>query len=302
MENQLGVYEIKFPNGEFYIGSSYGKHGIEGRWNEHKRGSRDSPKYLQEQASLCGGWKDEWFKILKIVKNKHRALLWEQAHIHKFWPLNNKNKFLLNRKRDITIIINFPNLSGENNPMFGKKQSDETKRKISEANTGKIRTEEQKNKLKENAPKNTTHAAKITENDVREIRKLYIENFTIENILKNFNITRATLQRIINYVSWRHIDPEQKDSYLILVAEKRKQNKIGSNNPFFNKKHSEETKKNIKEKSKLIVKKCTKSKLTEIQKQEIKEKYNSGNFTLRQLAIEYDVCKNAIHYIVNRNK
>ncbi len=148
MENfSKGAYKIIFPNGHFYIGSAYGKMGFEGRWRNHRNGYRNSPKYLQELAARCG-WGLAQFVVLKVAKDRHRALLWEQAYINKY----SKDLMLVNISRN---VFEAPSTASEETRRKlseagkGRKHSEETKRRIGISNTGKIISEETRKKISE---------------------------------------------------------------------------------------------------------------------------------------------------------
>ena len=80
-------------------------------------------------------------------------------------------------------------LKGENHPMFGKKHSEEWKRKQSEKMKG------------ENGPNSI-----LTEKNVIQIRKLSNEgNLTQKEIAKKFGVTQATISLIKNGKNWKHI-------------------------------------------------------------------------------------------------
>ena len=48
--------------------------------------------------------------------------------------------------------------------------------------------------------------AVVNEEDVRNIRKLYSEGYTIKDLLGMYEIKRTTMSHIVNYDTWKHID------------------------------------------------------------------------------------------------
>ena len=50
--------------------------------------------------------------------------------------------------------------------------------------------------------------AKLSESQVRQIRQLSNLGVTRKEIAKQFDVSRTTIDRIINYQSWRHIGPQ----------------------------------------------------------------------------------------------
>lgn len=79
---------------------------------------------------------------------------------------------------------------GERNHMFGKKASEETKRKmIQSAKRGSD---------------NVT--SKLTDDDVLSIRKMYKnEGYSSRKLAKMFNISKSNILCIVNYITWKHI-------------------------------------------------------------------------------------------------
>jgi group I intron endonuclease len=175
----IGVYKIVFPDGQFYIGSAYGKKGFEGRWEKHRKGDKSSPKYLQELVKSYGGWSCAVFLILRETKTEQRALLCEQAYINR----NKNNSLLLNHNKN---VLKAPDMSGENHPMFGKHLSEETKKKMSENHAdfsgenhpmfGRHQSEETKKKISnatkgENHPNFGKHRSEKTKRKISEAKK-----------------------------------------------------------------------------------------------------------------------------------
>lgn len=87
-------------------------------------------------------------------------------------------------------------MDGENNPFYGKQHSEESKRKISENNKGKNIGVKAGRKH---------HNAKLTEDNVLEIRQLEQEGITRLVLAKKFNVGRTQIDRIINRQRWGHI-------------------------------------------------------------------------------------------------
>jgi group I intron endonuclease len=234
----IGVYKIVFPDGQFYIGSAYGKKEMNGRWDDHIKGRKNSPKYLQELAQKYGGWNCAVFIILRETKTEQRALLFEQAYINR----SKNNPMLLNHNKN---VLKAPDMSGENHPMFGlrgennpnfgKHLSEETKKKMSEVRMGKRHTEETKKKISENhadfsgenhpmfgkhhsdkskkkiseAKKGKrvgedNHSAKLSWILVKEIREKYATgNFFQRQLAEEYGINQPSVSHIITNISWK---------------------------------------------------------------------------------------------------
>lgn len=58
----------------------------------------------------------------------------------------------------------------------------------------------------ENGLSHEINSNKLTENDVREIRKIYIPNsrkYSCEKLAKKYNVSRSTIERCVNKKTWR---------------------------------------------------------------------------------------------------
>jgi group I intron endonuclease len=109
----------------------------------------------------------------------------------------------------------------ENHPMFGKHLSEEQKQKLRESHLGLKHSEETKQKMKEifsgegnpffgkhhsrdSNEKNRIFHAKLTWQQVNEIREKYKTGlYTHENLSKEYGITRRSIGRIINNERWK---------------------------------------------------------------------------------------------------
>lgn len=142
-----GIYKIiNKINGKMYIGSAV---DIQKRWIKHKS---DLRKNKHHSKKLQNSW------------NKYG----EQNFIFEIVEECEKNKDLLLSKESYYFILYDTVKNGYNcaikagSPMFGKKHSEETKKKISKSNKGKKRTEEFKQKL------SIAHKGKILSESTKE--------------------------------------------------------------------------------------------------------------------------------------
>ena len=53
------------------------------------------------------------------------------------------------------------------------------------------------------------YRAKLKEEDVVEIRRLYNEGWTQKNIAKKFRISQTQVSRIVNGFDWKHVQEEK---------------------------------------------------------------------------------------------
>lgn len=94
---------------------------------------------------------------------------------------------------------------GENHPMYGKSPSEEARKNMSIASKGKPKSKKHcenisKSKKGENHPR-----AKLTNEDVLDIRRMGEEKIDQYEIAKMKNISQSVVNLIINYKIWKHI-------------------------------------------------------------------------------------------------
>ncbi len=110
------------------------------------------------------------------------------------------------KKHRENISKNHHNVSGKNNPMYGRTHTDEIKQFMKELNTGRITTEEQKIKMSIKSRGEGNPNSKLTKEQVIEIRRLYHEEGVFQNELaKKFNVNQPCIYKIVNYKTWRSI-------------------------------------------------------------------------------------------------
>ena len=83
--------------------------------------------------------------------------------------------------------------TGEGNPFYGKRHTDETKAQVSRNRRGKGMGED-------------NGAVKLTEPQVLEIRKLYASGkWTQTRLAERYSVTQTTVSRIVLRQTWRHV-------------------------------------------------------------------------------------------------
>lgn len=304
----IGAYQINFPGNEFYIGSAYGSGGFEKRFEDHMKGKRTSPKYLQEIALKYGGWSNKHinFVILKMATTKEEALTFEQEYIDK----NLYNPLLLNKNK---IVMCSPDISKENCPSAKLKLTDvnEIREKYFSGNysskilakeynitnqnilsiiknkTWKIEyTDEMKKKLDNSIKYNIEHhscnrknsySLKLNWEIISEIRKAYFNgNISSKMLAVKYGISSTTVIKIIHNRIW----------------------KIEYTEEMYNK-----IKEITKNNGKILTTHCgEESKLSKITWKiafEIREKYFSGNYTQTKLSKEYNLTRSIINGVLN---
>jgi group I intron endonuclease len=140
-DNEGGIYKIiNKIDGKYYIGRTNHFHR---RWRQHcnelNRGNHHN-QHLQKAWNKYGQNNFEFVITDNIIDQKSQIFA-EQQHI---------NRFIEDRKNGVDNCYNFsessngPMLFGNKNGMYGKKHSDDTKKKISKINKGRVFSDETK--------------------------------------------------------------------------------------------------------------------------------------------------------------
>ncbi len=154
-----GIYSIRnLINGKIYIGSAI---DIERRWKYHKnrlRHNKHDNVYLQRSWHKYGE-NNFKFVIVRLVKFKTMLVMCEQIYLDLYESYKRENGYnilkfassLLGHKLSEEAKDHLSKImSGKNNPMFGKKHTDEAKRKISAYNKIRKFSAETRNKISKN--------------------------------------------------------------------------------------------------------------------------------------------------------
>ena len=225
------IYRIKSPSGKIYVGQTT---------NLCKRKSYYKNLVCKTQTKiylslLKYGWEQHVFEIVEEIENyttetlNEREIYWKQYYLD--LVDNNWSQVLFCQLHDGVVdkkkIIEYSlNKCGENNSMYGKQHSIKTKEKISKANKGKKRSEEDKMKMKEH-------------------------NSGVNNPMYGKKHSEETLEKIREKAIGRKYSEESK----LKMSEDRKGEKSsmygrkGELSPNYGKKHSEETKLKMRKKA-----------------------------------------------------
>lgn len=236
------IYALRCPlSGDIrYVGQTI--KSVNRRLTEHKCDKRHNP------------YKINWINKLDnlgILDELKIEVLEECDEI----LLNDREKFWIEKiKQDGNKLVNLTD-GGDGVP--GKVCSDETKKKISESNKGKIISDKSRKKIS-----NSHKGKKLSEEHkksisdglilaIKEGRKIDIiseeQKIKISEGLKKYFLENPRIKK-------EKIKKEKK-IHIYTNEEKLKMSKkmLGSNNPFYGKTHSEETKKIIGEKNKKMI-------------------------------------------------
>lgn len=212
--SKIGIYGIhNTVNGKIYIGKTGMNFGD--RWDCHRsllRNNKHDNSYLQHAWNKYG-------------ENAFEFIIVEECTVDE---LNDKEKYWIQYYKDQGLAYNIldggdglDNLGthlseetkrkiGEKNRVnnLGKKHSEETKRKMSESHKGYKPTPEAIAKTAEasrKAMQANPPLAKLTPDDVREIRKLNEEGVKSKDIAEQFNVTYQCIRDVILGKRWSHV-------------------------------------------------------------------------------------------------
>ena len=143
-----GIYKITNKDtGQAYIGLS---ENIEKRWYDHIHSPNLKHSYIDRAINKYGAEKFD-LEIIEKLPNDRTLLMEREEYWAAYYDTyKDENHYNLTPGGDFNpmkvpeIAAKF---SGENNPMYGKKHTPETKEKISKANSGKKHTPEAREKM-----------------------------------------------------------------------------------------------------------------------------------------------------------
>jgi len=156
MTTPFTYYLYHKPTGKKYYGVRF-KNGCHPNdlWNKYFSSSVKVKKLIEEY-----GLNSFDYQIRKIFKNKKDAINWETKFLKKINAINNNDWLnqnngygtfgMLGKKHSKETLQKMSkSQSGKNNPMYGKKHSEEIKKIISEASASKKNSEETRKKISE---------------------------------------------------------------------------------------------------------------------------------------------------------
>lgn len=211
---RIGIYGIKnIVNDKIYIGKTGMNFGD--RWDSHKsllRNNKHDNQYLQNAWNKYGS---DSFEFIIV----------EECSIEE---LDDREKYWIKHYKEQNLSYNildggdgFNNLGthlseetkrkiGEKNRInnLGRKHSEETKKKMSEAHKGYKPTPEAIAKTAEasrKAMQANPPLAKLTPDDVRQVRRLNEEGVKSKVIAEKFGVTYQCIRDIILGKRWSHV-------------------------------------------------------------------------------------------------
>lgn len=113
---------------------------------------------------------------------------------------------IFSEKHKQKISSNHHNVSGKNNPMFGKTHTEKTKKFLKKINLGRKPTAEQIQKMKLKSSGENNANSKLKKEQVLEIRKIYDKNlYSLNQLAKMFNVKLACIHKVITRKTWKKI-------------------------------------------------------------------------------------------------
>jgi hypothetical protein len=190
-EKKYYIYRHYINENTFYIGSNY-KSGDENRaWS--KVGRNETWKEIVESNN---GEYD--IEILEYFDDKEQALKREFELQNYYWSINQCEASLQNSP-EARVKIGRAN-SGEKNGMYGVTMSEKTKKKVSYIQKTRIRTVEEKEKIRaanigKTIPENVRKKIKVSVSEAKKESRILINIVTSETIsFKSVSDTRKWLK------------------------------------------------------------------------------------------------------------
>lgn len=194
----VGIYKITSPNDKVYIGQSI---NIEKRFNDYKL-LRSNRQILLHRSLLKYGVENHKFEILE------ECLIFSLNKQERYWQ---DYYNVLDKNLGLNLILT-------ETDELPRVVSEETRKKISLINKGRLKTQSQKEliskRLKEyyslnvHPLKNTKRGTvnnKLKVEQVLQIRDLLLKGDTVLDISKLFNISKATIQQIKSGKTWQSL-------------------------------------------------------------------------------------------------
>lgn len=199
-----GIYRIKNKtNGKSYIGSAAAPYGLKGRWDRHQwhLDNNCHPNLLLQRAWVKYGADSFAFEVL-LYCDPENCLMYEQITLDYYKPEYNicqqagsrlgtkhseetKQKLCIARRKRII--------------------TDETKRRIGVANSGRKISDEHKAKLSQAYRGEGSNSAKLTENNVKQIRSMIQAGYKYREIAAQFGVNLVTISDIKRRKSWKYV-------------------------------------------------------------------------------------------------
>jgi group I intron endonuclease len=174
-------------NGKLYIGMTIKT--IHERRKQHFRNAKRTKTLFAHALRKYGEDGFEW-EVIDTAET-HEKLQEKEIHWIKYYNSTNQD-------------VGY-NLCTGGGGFSGFSHTEETKQKMSESKLGKARPDGIKRFYKDTQKGEGNYNSKLTEADIREIRRLSEEGHTNTHIGKIFEVSNFTISKIVRRVSWKHV-------------------------------------------------------------------------------------------------
>lgn len=118
-------------------------------------------------------------------------------------PFYTKKKFTKEHKEKISK--NHADVSGKNNPMFGKTHTPEVREILRLINTNRKVSKKTKRKMSKNNTGELNSNVKLSKEKVLKIRKEFSEGKSQLELSKKYGVNKPCIWKIIKKITWRHL-------------------------------------------------------------------------------------------------
>lgn len=201
-----GIYIIKNNvNNKVYIGQSIQLKTREGKHKSYLKHNKHENDYLQRSYNKYGveAFSFEILERCDIDKLDEREIF----YINKFNSMDIEKGYNLEsggNSNKIVSEITREKKRGKNNPMYGKKPSEETIEKMRESARGM-------NNI-------------LTESEVVEVKEMLILGIKQSEIALRFNVHYSTINKIAKFKNWQYLREDLNEK--IIASEKLREQKI----------------------------------------------------------------------------
>lgn len=119
-------------------------------------------------------------------------------------PFYIKKNFTKKHKENISK--NHADVSGKNNPMFGKTHTESVRKILRLKNLNKKASKKAKKKMSEKRKGELNSNSKLTMKDVISIREAFLSGKTQLELSLKYGVNKPCIWKIIERKTWRHID------------------------------------------------------------------------------------------------